>query len=145
MTDSSKSKKSSSNKLLVERRIMITAIVTPEFKTQTIADYESQIQSIDTLLEQLQSLAESNNDSDPNTQYQITNEIQTKTNEKNLLNEQLTILKSKHDGESFNVSVVNGQSSLNVGDDIRKKLGFVEVVIKDYKITDIRNAPLPSA
>jgi len=65
--------------------------------------------------------------------------------QRHMLNEkQKEMLKTKN-GEVLSFNTIEGQTSLNIGDDIREKLGLIEVLTKDFKIIKIKNKALVSS
>ena len=131
----------------LKRPIMLKVIMTPEFRQQMIDEANTSIARLDdniTAIEQegkdqLAELEESNPDKAQAMKQQMEADNEQLFQMKAELAWKIKEIENVEDGAELPFRVLEGSVQLKVGDDILNKLSKTEVVIKDWKVVEIRN------
>ena len=68
----------------------------------------------------------------------LEDELKKTAVQEHILKERLEELKKTNVGDLYTTAIIDGFSTLEKGDDIREKLGNVEIISKDYLIQEIK-------
>lgn len=131
----------------IKRPVLIKVIMTPEFRTQLMNEADETLAKLDENLKmveaegkkQLEKLVADDPDAAKTLKSQLTFEKERVAQMKNELSLRMTQLKSSEDGEEFPFRVFEGSVQVKVGDNIMDKVSKTEIIIKDWKVVEIRN------
>lgn len=131
----------------IKRPVLIKVIMTPEFRTQLMSEADETLAKLDENLKmveaegkkQLEKLVADDPDAAKTLKSQLTFEKERVAQMKNELSLRMTQLKSSEDGEEFPFRVFEGSVQVKVGDNIMDKVSKTEIIIKDWKVVEIRN------
>jgi len=137
--------------LTLQRTVVIKVIVTEEFKKYLIAELERAIKNLDNQLNTLETqgkqLMESLKKQGEKTLKQVSaiaQQINMDRHQEDLAKEELVRkieeAKKLKIGSEFVQGTVNGWVTIKKGDNLYKKLGASEVIIKDGVIQEIKGA-----
>lgn len=131
----------------VKRPIMLKVVMTPDFRSQLVGEARDTIMRLDENLKALDdeckrqvSALEVNNpdkaaqlkrqgDEDRDRLFRMKGELDWKIKE----------VENVEDGAEVPFRILEGSVNLKVGDDVLDKLTKTEVVIKDWKVIEVRN------
>lgn len=137
--------------LTLQRTVVIKVIVTEEFKKYLIAELDRAIKNLDNQLNTLEGqgkqLIESLKKQGEKTQKQVSaiaQQINMDRHQEALAKEELTKkieeAKKLKIGAEFVQGTVNGWVTIKKGDNLYKKLGATEIILKDGVIIEIKGA-----
>ncbi len=131
----------------IKRPVVIKVIMTEEFREQLLNEAEETIARLDENLElmqaegkkQLEKLLESDLDNAKALKNQINYEKDRVAQMKSELSLRMTQLENAADGDEYPFRVLEGSVQVKVGDNLMDKVSNTEIVIKDWKVVEIRN------
>jgi uncharacterized membrane protein YgaE (UPF0421/DUF939 family) len=137
--------------LTLQRTVTIKVIVTEEFKKYLMAELERAIKNLDNqvlametqgkkLIENLKKQGEKTAKQVSAIVQQINLDKQQETIAKADLEKKIEDARNLKIGSEFVQGTVNGFTSVKKGDNLYKKLGAVEVIVKDGVIQEIKGA-----
>lgn len=129
----------SGSKLLVNRKIELKSVMTDFFRDESKKEFQRQIKQIEAGMTQLQELVRTQLGDNPSERQSVESELKKLASQRQFLNDKLQALINTKNGDLFSFNIIDGQTSLNPGDDVREKLGIVEVVTQDFKVLTIKN------
>ncbi len=135
--------------LMLQRTVTVKVIVTEDFKKYLIAELDRAIRNLDNQVETLEKqgkqLMESLKKQGEKTVKQVSaiaQQINLDKQQESLAKEELKKkiedAKALKIGSEFVQGTINGWASVKKGDNLYKKLGAVEVVIKDGVVQEIK-------
>lgn len=134
--------------LELKRIVMVKAVVTESFKDNLVKELERTVYNMDMQLQQMEN--QSKNYIEDLKKKGMLQQVTTFKNQ--LANEKARILASKQDlmakiqeaknlvlGSEFVQGPLEGPVTVSVGDNLYKKVGAAEILVKDGVIAEIRN------
>lgn len=130
----------------VKRIVAIKVIMTDDFRKQLVLEAEDVMRRIETNLKKMEedlndrrSSPEMENDAlAGKMELQIEEERIRLKNMRNELNWRIKMLEDVQNGTEVPYREIEGNVSFSVGDDFLKKMSRAEIVIKDWKVVEIR-------
>ncbi|MFC1766946.1 YlqD family protein [Candidatus Margulisiibacteriota bacterium] len=141
------SKKSSDKEIELKRVVMVKAIVTDAFKSNLTKELERAIKNIDTQAKQVEFQSKSHIDDlkKKGMMQQLNSFLRQLDEEKGRmgaaradLNNKIEEAKKLKVGSEFVQGPLEGPVNVKVGDNLYKKIGAVELIVKDGIIQEIR-------
>lgn len=128
----------------LKRPVMLKVIMTPEFRKQLVDEARD---SISRLNDNLESFLDDDEDdetsgsesSDQSKSPQMTSEKERLERMKKELEWKIKEVENIVDGAEVPFRILEGSVQIKVGDDVLEKLSKTEVVVKDWKVIEIRN------
>ena len=124
----------SDSTLLLKRQVTLKAIVTENFKKDLEIEFKKGIDQLENAIKNMTDFVTQTPDKKS---PQLDEEI-------NKMSSQLAVMKYKlgetatlKEGQEYLMSAIDGFSTLKKGDDIRKKLGNMQIITKDYIVEDL--------
>lgn len=132
----------------IKRPIMLKVIMTPEFRQQLVAEANDTISRLDENLKaieeegrkQISALELNNPEKAKEMKRQMEADRDRLFSMKGELDWKIKEVQNVEDGAEVPFRILEGSVQLKVGDDVLEKLSRTEVVIKDWKVIEIRNA-----
>ena len=132
----------------LKRPVMLKVIMTPEFRQQLVDEAQETIKRLDMNLKALEdegkkqiSALEVNN---PERASQMKKQVEIDREQlfrmKGELDWKIKEVQNVEDGAEVPFRIVEGSVQIKIGDDILEKMSRTEVVIKDWKVIELRNA-----
>jgi hypothetical protein len=133
--------------IVLRRPVAIKVKLTEEFRQQIITEATDTINRMETNLrilqeqmaEQLQILQNTDPGQAMAWQRQMDSDSEQLQAVKNDLTTKITELAKADEGEEFPFQTLEGTVSVRIGDNLLEKLTKCELVVKDWKVVEIRN------
>lgn len=132
----------------LKRQIVLKVVMTPDFRSQMIDEAKETIGRIDLNLEtieidgqnELESLGENDKEKAEDMKAQMAADKEQLQKMKAELEWKIKEVQNVADGAEIPFRVLEGDVAVKVGDDILEKLSKTEIVVKDWKVIEVRNA-----
>lgn len=132
----------------VKRPVMIKVIMTEGFRKQLIDEAKATIERIDANLntieeegkKQIEALEESESEKAASMKSQIELDRDRLFQMKSELQWKIKEVENIEEGAELPFRIVEGSINIKVGDDVLEKMSKTEIVVKDWKVVEIRNA-----
>ena len=131
----------------IKRPVIIKVIMTEQFREQLIKEAEETLARLDENLKivqaegkkQLEKLLDTDLDNAKALKNQLNYERERVAQMKSELSLRMTQLEGAEEGDEFPFRVFEGSVQVKVGDNLMEKVSNTEVLIKDWKVVEIRN------
>jgi hypothetical protein len=133
----------SSQSVNCKREIVLKSIVTENFKIDLAVELKAAIENIKNQIQQVGAVIKQQKDKGYDLS-QLENEQKKMAVQMKLMQDRLDEVKGLKVGTLYATGSVEGLSQLRIGDDIREKLGPIEVISKNYIIQEIHLSPKPN-
>ncbi|MFP4497726.1 MAG: YlqD family protein [Vulcanimicrobiota bacterium] len=125
----------------LKRLVALKVIVTEEFRKQLVDEATQTISRIeDNLVELNQNLDKLPPGDDTREMFnQLKRDREQLIQMKDELEWKIKEVENLSDGAEIPFQMLEGEVSVNVGDDVREKMTKTEILVKDWKVVEIRN------
>ncbi len=126
----------------VRRPIVVKAVMTENFRELVLKDTAETLKNHEVMFKQLEDLFEKNKDITATPMAAIEKQMTFERNRlediKKEMDARVKDFKSVPDGQEVVYAVVEGIVPVKVGDDLTKVLASAEIVMKDFKVVELR-------
>lgn len=126
----------------VRRPIVIKAVMTESFRQQVIEDTEKTLKNHEAVFAQLEALYEKNKEIATAPMTAIDKQMEFErarlADIQAEMQKKLTEFRAVPEGDEIVYAVVEGVVNVKVGDDLQKLLVSAEIVMKDFKVVELR-------
>lgn len=120
-----------------KRQIVLKGIVTDPLKIDLAVEIKQAMDALRSQITQLNGAIKKLKEEGRNNTASLEEEVKKAAVQNKLLETRLQGLKKLKNGDLYTLGTFEAYSPLKTGDDIREKLGSVEVICKDYIVQEI--------
>ncbi len=127
------------DKVLCKRQVVLRSILTDQTKMDIALEFQRAIEGAKQQASQIHAIIQEQKKNNQKIDLKpLEDELKKAAVQEHILKERLEEIKKAAVGDLYTTGVIEGFSTLAKGDDIREKLGNVEIISKDYLIQDIQ-------
>ena len=126
----------------IRRPVFVKAIVTESFRKLVLDDTESAVKNHEAMFKQMEELYEKNKNIAAAPLLEMEKRILLERARlaeiKKEMAKRISDFKAVPEGEEILFNIMEGTVSVKVGDDLKKTLSSAEIVMKDFKVVELR-------
>ncbi len=127
------------DQILCKRQVVLRAIITEDTKLDIALELQRGIEATRQQLAQINAIIKEQKEKNQKIDLKpLEEELKKAAIQEHVLKERLEEVKGLKTGDVYTTGLIDGYSQMKKGDDIREKLGTVEITTKDYRIEEMK-------